>query len=254
MAAERNHLIAVIKVPENYDSLIVAMGDIRNEVEVLTHISVGNIRVEIEWFLGGDWKFSCVCGLGAAHATCPCIWCKCPLYDHFDGTKTWSLIDTSNGARTKEILELARAKKPQFNVKHAPLFPSIPLIMSLLIHFTCSFGFVAAYYDQRKPEWKPFEVGQTVWLKHPKHWKFGGKWVGPYEITSRIGVNYKTQAATGEETVVHHNLKPCSVPKGRGELVSPGKETGDIQIVENELFVPPSATAIFSGETPSVQH
>ena len=101
----------------------------------------------------------------------------------------------------------------------------------------------AAHYNQRTPEWKPFEVGQTVWLKRPKHWKFGGKWVGPYEIISRTGVNYKIRAETGKEKVVHHNnLKPCSVPKGRGELVSPGRETGDIQVVENELFVPPSAT------------
>ena len=74
----------------------------------------------------------------------------------------------------------------------------------------------AAHYDQRTPERTPFEVGQTVWLKRPKHWKFGGKWVDPHEITSRIGVNYKTKAATGKETVVHQNsLKPCSVPKGR---------------------------------------
>ena len=101
----------------------------------------------------------------------------------------------------------------------------------------------AAHYNQRTPEWKPFEVGQTVWLKRPKHWKFGGKWVGPYEIISRTGVNYKIRAETGKEKVVHHNnLKPCSVPKGRGELVSPGRKTGDIQVVENELFVPPSAT------------
>jgi hypothetical protein len=129
MAADGNHLIAVVKVPENYDNLLVALGDIRDEVEELTHISVGDLCVEIEWFLGGDWKFlACVCGLGAAHATCPCIWCKCLLYDHYDGTKTWSLTDISNGARTiKEILEFARSRKAQFNVKHVPLFPSIPL-------------------------------------------------------------------------------------------------------------------------------
>ena len=74
MAADGNHLIAVVKVPENYDNLLVALGDIRDEVEELTHISVGDLCVEIEWFLWGDWKFlACVCGLGAAYATCPCI-------------------------------------------------------------------------------------------------------------------------------------------------------------------------------------
>lgn len=101
----------------------------------------------------------------------------------------------------------------------------------------------AAHYDKRTPEWKPLAVGQTVWLKRPKRWKFGGKWIGPYQIISRAGVNYKIKAESGKEKVVHHNnLKPCTVPKGRGELVSPNRETGDIQVVENESFVPPSAT------------
>ena len=31
----------------------------------------------------------------------------------------------------------------------------------------------AAHYNQHTPEWKSFEVGQTVWLKRPKHWKSG---------------------------------------------------------------------------------
>ena len=132
MSAEGNHLIAVIKVPEKYDHLFVALGDIRNEVETLSHISVGQEIFNIEWFLGGDWKFlACICDLGAAHATTPCIWCKCPLYDHYDGTKTWSLLDLSKGARTiAEIQELVTKKcqaSLKFNVKHAPLFPSIPL-------------------------------------------------------------------------------------------------------------------------------
>lgn len=92
MSAEGNHLVAVVKVPENYDSLYVALADIRNEVEELSNIYIGDQCIEIEWFLGGDWKFlACICGLGAAHATRPCIWCKCALYDHYDPTKSWSL-------------------------------------------------------------------------------------------------------------------------------------------------------------------
>ena len=131
MSADGNHLVAVIKVREDYDNLFVALSDIRNEVEQLTHISVDKVCFYIEWFLGGDWKFLvCICGLGAAHATFPCIWCKCPLYDHYDGTKTWSLRDIKQGARTiQEIQELTTANcgKARFNVKHAPLFPTIPL-------------------------------------------------------------------------------------------------------------------------------
>ena len=81
--------------------------------------------------LGGDWKFlACICGLGAATSTYPCIWCKCPLYDKYDGTKSWSLLDSCKGARSVE--EIKEKSKPRsygerYNVKHSPLFPSIPL-------------------------------------------------------------------------------------------------------------------------------
>ncbi|KAJ7391497.1 hypothetical protein OS493_018546 [Desmophyllum pertusum] len=80
MSADGNHLIAVIKESENYDKLAKALADIRKDVESLKHVSVGTEQFEIEWFLGGDWKFlACICGIGAAHATYPCIWCKCTL-------------------------------------------------------------------------------------------------------------------------------------------------------------------------------
>ena len=130
------HLVAVIMVPKDYDHLFVALGDIQNDVEQLTTVCMDNVFYEIEWFLGGDWKFlACISGLGAAHAKTPCIWCKCPLYDHYDSTKCWSLADLSKGARTiKEIQELATGKwqsSEKFNVKHVP---SIHLIMSSLTY------------------------------------------------------------------------------------------------------------------------
>jgi hypothetical protein len=100
-------------------------------VESLQHINVGSECFDIEWFLGGDWKFlACVCGLGAATANHPCLWCKCSLYSNYDGTKEWSLSDTSKGARTiKDIQEKSKqgAKGERYNAKWAPLFPSIPL-------------------------------------------------------------------------------------------------------------------------------
>lgn len=69
-SADGNHLVAVIKEPENYDKLSKALADIRKDVESLKHVSVGTEQFEIEWFLGGDWKFlACICGIGAAHAT-----------------------------------------------------------------------------------------------------------------------------------------------------------------------------------------
>ena len=131
-AADGNHLIDVIKESENYDKLSKALADIRRDVESLKYLSFGTERFEIEWFLGGDWKFlACVCGLGAAHATHPCIWCKCTLYDKYDGRKEWSLSDVSKGARSiEEIQQQVNARSrtvERYNSKKAPLFPSIPI-------------------------------------------------------------------------------------------------------------------------------
>ena len=67
-------------------------------------------------------------------------------------------------------------------------------------------------YDQGKRPWTPLEPGSMVWLRRPKKWKFGNKWVGPYTVLSKIGVNYKIKSDNGKDMVVHHNqLKfPCS--------------------------------------------
>ena len=132
MAADGNHLVAIIKVTENYDKLAIALADIRKDVESLKHVSVGTDCFEIEWFLGGDWKFlACICGLGAATAIHPCIWCKCPLYDKYDGRNEWSLYDKSKGARSiqeiQQQLNIRSRSGERYNVKHSPLFPSIPL-------------------------------------------------------------------------------------------------------------------------------
>ena len=131
MSADGNHIIAIIKEPEKYEKLLEALSDIRREVESLNCMKVGDEYFNIEWFLGGDWKFlACVCGLGAAISTHPCIWCKCTLYDKYDGTKEWSMVDTNKGARTiKEIEEKSKqgSRGEKCNVKHSPLFPTIPL-------------------------------------------------------------------------------------------------------------------------------
>ena len=70
-----------------------------------------------------------------------------------------------------------------------------------------------AFYDKGHKNWPPFDIGQAVWLRRPKSWKFGRKWVGPYEIVSRKGVNYNIRSNAGRSLVAHHNqLKPCPIP------------------------------------------
>ena len=69
-----------------------------------------------------------VTGIDSAILEFACIWCKCPKLDRADLAQEWSISDHSLGARSiEENLELSRKRRKQFNVSHAPLFPSIPL-------------------------------------------------------------------------------------------------------------------------------
>jgi len=56
-SAAGNHCVAIIKEPEKDESLLLSFEDISKEVEALTSIEVNSIPFEIEYFLGGDWKF-----------------------------------------------------------------------------------------------------------------------------------------------------------------------------------------------------
>ena len=61
-----------------------------------------------------------------------CIWCKCPTSDRYDISKSWSVTNTNEGARTiGEIQKLAVLKKNKTNKKYGcirqPLFTSIPV-------------------------------------------------------------------------------------------------------------------------------
>ena len=62
-----------------------------------------------------------------------------------------------------------------------------------------------AGHKQGTNTWRPFDEGQTVMLRRPKGWQFGSKWVGPYRIIKRLGVNYKIISRGSVEKVVHHD-------------------------------------------------
>lgn len=128
---EGNHILAIIKESEQYDSLRLALADLRDEVETLEEIMVEGNTCKIRYFLGGDWKFlAIVTGIDtySAISDFACIWCKCPKMDCADVTQEWSISDPELGARTiVENLALNGRRRKQFNVSHAPLLPSIPL-------------------------------------------------------------------------------------------------------------------------------
>ena len=84
----------------------------------------------------------------------------------------------------------------------------------------------------RKTELQPYAIGQYVWLRRPKAWKFGPKWLGPWLVLARLGVNYRIKSDEGQVLVVHHgHLKPYFMPTGQGKIVCPGQETVEYNIV-----------------------
>ena len=88
-------------------------------------------------------------------------------------------------------------------------------------------------YDQGHLTWKPFEAGQSVWLSRPKKWKFGRRWIGPYKICSRNGVNYTLQSNTGKCLIAHHNqLRHCPTPLNSGSPVQPTDESPGIVFID----------------------
>ena len=127
MSERGNYLLAIAKTTENYDDLKESLSNLIDEMASLKSIKVNGFCYDIEYFLGGDWKFlACVCGLGAANSNCACIWCKCPKEQRFDIKKKWSLTSKNQGARCNDDIGKC-AKSRLYNCKASPLFHFIPI-------------------------------------------------------------------------------------------------------------------------------
>ena len=80
MAAKGNHTIAVVKGKENYSTLLESFGDVFQEINKLNSekkIKVNDRVINLEFFLGGDYKFILLMmGLKGATSYYACVWCK----------------------------------------------------------------------------------------------------------------------------------------------------------------------------------
>ena len=106
-------------------------------MERLTEIVVDDETYQIDYYLGGDWKFlACITGIDSARSQYACIWCKCSMTDCADVEKKWSISNPSLGARTIEenitLSKLPKSKK-EYNVSNPPLFPTILLTKVLFL-------------------------------------------------------------------------------------------------------------------------
>ncbi|CAB4030476.1 Hypothetical predicted protein [Paramuricea clavata] len=139
MSEKGNYLLAVIKTKEIYDTLAESLSNIIEEMEQTKSINVDGTTYDLEYFLGGDWKFlACVCGIGGANANYACIWCTCPKIERHNMEKSWSILDPGHvhhmhfGARSLEKIEKF-SKTKKYNCNHAPLFSFIPISRDVII-------------------------------------------------------------------------------------------------------------------------
>ena len=125
-----NYTLAIFEMSESYDELRTALQNITTEVEELKTVIVDGHSYNLQYFLGGDWKFlSLICGLNAANSKYSCIWCKCPSGKRWDMKLKWSLQDQKCGARTiEEIKQLSKEPpKKRYGCVRQPLFQSVPI-------------------------------------------------------------------------------------------------------------------------------
>ena len=58
-----NHAVAAIKVPQEYEALRIAPGNVRTQVNDLISkgsLEVGDRTMKVEFFVGGDYKVQCL--------------------------------------------------------------------------------------------------------------------------------------------------------------------------------------------------
>ena len=65
MTEKGNYVLAILKTNEDYDTLRDSLLNLRNEMSSLQSISVNDQSYNVEYFLGGNWKFlACVVWIG----------------------------------------------------------------------------------------------------------------------------------------------------------------------------------------------
>ena len=99
--SEGNYILAIVKVPEKYEDLKLALEDICHDVERLDKMKVDTETFQMKYFLGGDLKFlAIILGIDCAMSKYACPWCTCSLDERGDLQKKWSINDPAFGART----------------------------------------------------------------------------------------------------------------------------------------------------------
>ena len=91
MSAKGNRTIAIVNGSESYDTIKEAFGGIFHEINTMIStrkLMVNNQEVNIDFYLGGDYKFLLLLlGLKGATSNYACAWCKVHKKD------SWNIED-----------------------------------------------------------------------------------------------------------------------------------------------------------------
>ena len=128
MAAKGNHTIAVVKGKEDYNTLRQSFADVFKDINSLISkkkMEVGGKSINLEFFLGGDYKFILLMmGLKGATSYYACVWCKIHKNNRWDTSFSLDHYQSPDLKRSlKEMFELARKKKQEnkYCCEHEPL-------------------------------------------------------------------------------------------------------------------------------------
>lgn len=126
MAAKGNHTIAVVRGKEDYDTLKDSFKDVFQEINEMVaqeKIAVNEGTVNLEFFLGGDYKFILLMmGLSGATSNHACVWCNIHKDKRWDMSHDLEYYNSPPLKRTlKDMHSLAGKTKQNYCCVHKPL-------------------------------------------------------------------------------------------------------------------------------------
>lgn len=126
MAAKGNHTIAVVNGKEDYSTLKTCFGDVFRDINELVNekkIEIDGKTFNLEFFLGGDYKFLLILlGLSGATSNHACAWCKVHKTERWEMSYNLEHYNSPELKRTlEELKQLAGKKTKNYNCINPPL-------------------------------------------------------------------------------------------------------------------------------------
>jgi hypothetical protein len=128
MSASGNHTFAVVKGSESYETLNDSFGAVFQEINDLIEVSeitIDNSKFDLEFFLGGDYKFLLIMlGMKSATSNFACVWCKVKKENRWLMDKDLNCYNSPPLRRTlQEIIDMANKEGTQgkYSCVHEPL-------------------------------------------------------------------------------------------------------------------------------------